>query len=219
MSPRAADPAVADQLVQAAARVLSTEGPDAVTARRLAREVGASTMAVYTHFGGMDELLMAVRREGFRRFGAAIGAPALTDDPVADWCTDCWAYRRFALDETHLWSVIFGPLGQSAEGLSQEDIDASFDTFAELETRVLRCGESGRWTVGDVATVAEMCWTHVHGLVAIELSGYFAGTGRDPIPVAEESMRSTSLGLGDEPAATKGSIRTARRRARRSGLL
>ena len=62
---------VATRLVEAAARVLAEEGPSAVSARRLANEVGASTMVVYTHFGGMDHVLGHVRREGFRRFAAA----------------------------------------------------------------------------------------------------------------------------------------------------
>jgi AcrR family transcriptional regulator len=219
MSPRAADPAVADRLVEAAARVLSTEGPDAVTARRLAREVDASTMAVYTHFDGMDELLRAVRREGFRRFGDAVGRPALTDDPVADWCTEAWAYRRFALDETHLWSVIFGSLGHGMHDLSPEDATAALATFQALELRVTRCGESGRWNVTDPTTIAEVCWSHMHGLVTIELSGYYAGLGRDPIVVAEESMRHTSIGFGDDADSTQRSLRTAHRRARRDGLL
>ncbi|HEU4841752.1 MAG TPA: helix-turn-helix domain-containing protein, partial [Ilumatobacteraceae bacterium] len=70
--PRARNPDVADRLLEAAARVLAEEGRDAVTARRLATEVGASTMAVYTHFGSMDELLLGLWREGFRRFGAAL---------------------------------------------------------------------------------------------------------------------------------------------------
>jgi len=33
-----------------------------VSARRLARELGTSTMVVYTHFGGMDELSRQVMR-------------------------------------------------------------------------------------------------------------------------------------------------------------
>ena len=60
-------------LIEAAARVLAEEGRPAVTARRLAAEVGASTMAVYTHFGSMDELLVRMCRDGFARFGACPG--------------------------------------------------------------------------------------------------------------------------------------------------
>lgn len=219
MSPRAADPVVAERLVEAAARVLSTEGPEAVTARRLAREVGASTMAVYTHFGGMDELQMAVRREGFRRFGETVSRPSLTADPVADWCAEAWAYRHFALTETHLWSVIFGPIGQHMHGVSAEDVAAALATFAALELRVARCAESGRWVLDDTTTAAEVCWSHMHGLAMIELSGYYAGVGRDPLRVVETSMRRTSLGFGDTPEAVERSIDAARRRARRAGHL
>jgi AcrR family transcriptional regulator len=210
---------VAACLVDAAARVLSTEGADAVTARRLAREVGASTMAVYTHFGSMDELLMALRREGFRRFGVVVGAPALTDDPVADWCAEGWAYLYFARTETHLWSTIFGPFGQDMHGVSPEDAAAAFDTFEALELRVRRCAEGGRWTVDDTITGAEVCWAHIHGLASIERAGYFAGTGRDPQRAVEESMRHTSIGFGDDPEATARSLGAARRRARRAGHL
>jgi len=219
VSPKAADPGVAARLVESAARVLSTEGPDAVSARRLAREVGTSTMAVYTHFGGMDELFAAVRREGFRRFGDTIARPALTDDPVADWCAEGWAYRHFARTETHMWSVIFGPVGQDLQHVSAEDASASIDTFGALELRVSRCADAGRWNVADTTTAAEVSWTHMHGLVAIELSGYFAGTGRDAVRVVEESMRTTSIGFGDEPDAVDRSMRTATRRARRAGHL
>ena len=71
MSPRQPDPRVRLQLVEAAAQLLATGGRDAVTARRVAAAVGTSTQAVYTHFGGMDELLAEIWREGFSRFGAA----------------------------------------------------------------------------------------------------------------------------------------------------
>ncbi|MGH8570384.1 MAG: helix-turn-helix domain-containing protein, partial [Gammaproteobacteria bacterium] len=67
MSPRAADERVRLALIEAAARVLARDGPDALTTRRLASEVGTSTMALYTHFGGMDDLRRAVRLEWFER--------------------------------------------------------------------------------------------------------------------------------------------------------
>ena len=45
---------VATRLVEVAARVLAEEGSGAVSARRVTGEAGVSTMAVYTHFGGME---------------------------------------------------------------------------------------------------------------------------------------------------------------------
>ena len=88
--------------------MLADEGRPAVTARRLATEAGTSTMAVYTHFGSMEELFVQMCQEGFARFGVALETPGMTDDPVADWVTQGWAYRRFALDNPHLYRVMFG---------------------------------------------------------------------------------------------------------------
>ena len=47
------DPHLRERIINTAAQLLATEG--AVSARRLARELGTSTIVVYTHFGGMDE--------------------------------------------------------------------------------------------------------------------------------------------------------------------
>ena len=52
VSPRTADPALRVTLIETAARLIAEHGTDALTLRRLASEVGASTMAIYTHFGG-----------------------------------------------------------------------------------------------------------------------------------------------------------------------
>lgn len=51
--------------MDAAARLLAKEGAAGMSTRRLAAEVGVSTMALYTHFGGMDGLCREARREGF----------------------------------------------------------------------------------------------------------------------------------------------------------
>src|SRR6476659_8739147 len=97
MSPKTADPNVRTALVETAARLLTEEGPSALTTRRLAREVGASTMAVYTHFGGMDELLGAMSVEGFRRLARRLNRVKQTEDTVADVVELGRAYRRNAL--------------------------------------------------------------------------------------------------------------------------
>src|SRR5688572_8486617 len=139
MSPRQPDPRVRVQLVEAAAQLLATGGRQAVTARRVAAEVGASTQAVYTHFGGMDELLAEIWREGFKRFGAALDEPAVTGDPVADWMVQGWGYRRFALRDRHLYRVMFGD-GLVAFRLNDaRDLEAASRTFLSLLTRIERC--------------------------------------------------------------------------------
>lgn len=219
MSPRIPDPDVATRLVEVAARVLAEEGPSAVSARRLANEVGASTMVVYTHFGGMDHVLGHVRREGFRRFGEALARPQTTDDAVADWMLQAWYYRRFALDEPHLYRAMFG--GEIGTGAHEtpEDLEAALATFVLLLDRIERCDRAGRWQVDDVALAGEVCWAMVHGFAGIELSGFFEDAGRDPRAAMSDAMRRIALGFGDDPAAVTESTDRARRRAARAELL
>ena len=50
-------------LVTAAIGLLEREGPDAVQARRLTREIGASTTALYHHFANKQTLLAAMADE------------------------------------------------------------------------------------------------------------------------------------------------------------
>lgn len=216
MSPRKPDPRVRLRLVEAAAQLLATEGRDGVTARRVAGVVGASTQAVYTHFGGMDELLAEIWREGFRRFGAALDEPAVTSDPVADWMTQGWGYRRFALRDRHLYRVMFGD-GLVAFRLNDDrDRAAAGGTFLSLLSRIERCVEAGRWRVEDQYTAGEVAWITVHGHCTIELTGYFDHLRRDPLRTYAACLRQVSLGFGDDHRLLAESARRARRRALRA---
>src|SRR5437764_15477988 len=84
-------------LIEASARLIATEGSAALTLRRVADEVGTSTMAIYTHFGGMPELRRAVRREGFNRLAAYLVEVDATNDPVADLACLGLAYYNNAV--------------------------------------------------------------------------------------------------------------------------
>jgi AcrR family transcriptional regulator len=80
--------AVREQLVEGGIRVLERDGLQALSVRNLAAEAGTSTMAVYTHFGGMTGVIDAIAGESFARFTLALTEVAKTDDPVADFLPD-----------------------------------------------------------------------------------------------------------------------------------
>ena len=62
-------------MLHAAVGLLNEHGPDALQARKVAGAAGTSTMAVYTHFGGMQGLIAEVAEEGLRQFEAALAVP------------------------------------------------------------------------------------------------------------------------------------------------
>lgn len=205
------------QLVEAAARLLAEHGREAVSARRLANEVGASTQVLYTHFDGLDDVVAEVWREGFRRFGLVLEEPAITGDPVADFMVQGFGYRRFGLANPHLYRVMFGDGLLAMQHARGDDIESAAGTFLALLTRIERCRDGGRWEVGDVVTAGEVVWAASHGHVLIELSGYFEGVQRDPVPTFEDHLRRCALGFGDAADLVETSLRAARRRAKAAG--
>jgi hypothetical protein len=73
-----------------------------------------------------------------------------------------------------------------------------------------------RWQVDDVTTAGEAVWSGVHGHSTVELTGFFAAVGRDPVRSYSEILTRMSIGLGDDARATARSLSTARRRAVRA---
>jgi len=165
MSPKPADPAVRVALIERAAAIIATEGPARLTLRRLAAEVGTSTMAVYTHFGGMDELRREVRREGFDRLGQHLASVRTTDDPVADVGLLGVAYYSNAVDNPNLYRAMFmdGPVDEA-------DAEVGLDTFDQLVTAVQRCIDAGRFEPDDAVEMATQLWAISHGVVTLQLA-------------------------------------------------
>ena len=102
-----ADNGMRPALIEAAARLIATEGAAGLKLRRVAEEVGTSTMAIYTHFGGMPELRRAVRQEGFARLAARAAQLGESDDPVADLAGLGLAYHQVAMSNPHLYRAMY----------------------------------------------------------------------------------------------------------------
>jgi len=172
VSPRPAQPNLRSALIEAAAAILAADGPAALSTRRLAREVKTSTMAVYTHFDGMDELVRAMVHEGFARLAGRMRAVGPSADPVADVVALGRVYRRNAADHPHLYSVMFGGSGLAGFSLNHDDRRHGLYTLEILVEAVVRCMAADRFRAGDAQLVAHQLWTALHGLVTLELGGY-----------------------------------------------
>src|ERR1700739_2331694 len=123
---------VRDEMLHAAVGLLDDQGPDALQTRKVAGAAGTSTMAVYTHFGGMRGLIAEVAEEGLRQFDAALTVPQ-TDDPVADLFAVGAAYRRYAIERPHMYRLMFG--STSAHGINAPAHNVLTLTVAEIEER------------------------------------------------------------------------------------
>jgi AcrR family transcriptional regulator len=184
------------ELIAAAARMLCEGGPGAISVRKVAAEVGTSTMAVYTHFGGKPELLRSVCIEGFRHLAARLGRVRPSADPVADLAGLARAYRRHALDDPHLFTVMFSrPVTDALT--DPEDQMAALSTFLVLVDAVQRAIDAGRFTPQRADELALEMWSGVHGLVSIELGAGLQST-RQATRTLSALVRHLAIGAGDD---------------------
>ncbi|MGH2807977.1 MAG: TetR/AcrR family transcriptional regulator [Actinomycetota bacterium] len=189
MSPRVADPAVADALVEVGARLIAEHEP--LSTRRLAAELGVSTSAVYTHFGSMDELRRAVCRVGFERLAAYQTSYEPTDDPVDDLAKQGWAYCRNALTNPNMYRVMF------MEALIEDGAEIGLYTFEMLVGQVQKCIEAGRFDRGDAWEMATQLWAATHGVVALHLAGMIDAENVDRL--VTRMARALFVEFGDSP--------------------
>ncbi|BBZ37492.1 TetR family transcriptional regulator [Mycobacterium conspicuum] len=215
---------VRDELVHAAVGLLDEHGPDELQTRKVASAARTSTMAVYTHFGGMRGLIAEIAREGYRQLDAALTVPE-TADPVADLFTLSAAYRRYAIERPHLYRLMFG--STSAHGINAPGGNVLTSTIAETEQynpsfahlvrAVQRSILAGRITVGAetddaaiVATAAQF-WALIHGFVMLELGGFYGDDGTAVVTVLDSMKSNLLVALGDSPDRVAQSQRAAAR--------
>lgn len=175
--PKIHDENLRERLLEEAGRLLTGEGPAALSLRRLAAEAGTSTSAVYSLFGGKPELMRALFLEASRRFGRQLATVEHGPDPVEDVRRLGLAYRDFAVANPHLYAVLFSRPMPDFEP-DDEAKRESLDNFAPLSDLVSAAIDSGR-IVGEPATVAMGLWAIVHGMVTLELHGNLPD-GLDP---------------------------------------
>ena len=80
------EPLTRERIVEAALHVMDSEGLDAVTMRRIGRELGVEAMSLYNHVEDKDDILNAVTEHVFTDFDY----PAFT----GDWDVDTRAMAR-----------------------------------------------------------------------------------------------------------------------------
>jgi AcrR family transcriptional regulator len=205
MSPRTAAPETREALIEAAARLLSHEGPQALSTRRLATEVGSSTTAVYTHFGGMDGLQRAVRREGFARLTAYFETVPASSDPVADLSALGWAYCFNAITNSHLYRAVFlePPIDAEDEAIGRAAVQQPIDTVA-------RCIDAGRFRPADPESLAIQLWVGGHGMVTGVLAHLL--TLEEVVEHFSAMAINLYVGFGDDRKLAKRSVAEAQRR-------
>ncbi|MCG7597107.1 WHG domain-containing protein [Mycobacterium sp. PSTR-4-N] len=204
-----------EAVIDAGVRLLERDGVAALRARAVAAEAGTSTMAVYTHFGGMTGLLDAIAREVFDRFTAALTEMPPTEDPVADFLAMGLAYHRFAMANPQRYQLMFGTSAPASIAAHRVDLTSTGSgtdrrewaaSFGALRQAVHRMMAAGRIRPDDELAAAARLWSVVHGVVMLETAGFFGHDGHGLSLILGPLIIDALVGMGDDREAAQRSL-------------
>ena len=122
-----------DEIVSTAMAVADAEGPDAISMRRIARELRAGAMSLYWHVESKEELLDLMLE--------SIEAEIEVPEPSGDWQADlgAFAHRIRAAMSRHPWAIDFmggRPPAGPADARNLERLLGLFDGLALDDARL-----------------------------------------------------------------------------------
>jgi AcrR family transcriptional regulator len=169
--PREHDEHTGAALRAAAERLVAAGGPEALTVRAVAQEVGTTTRAIYSVFGSKDGLVTALAEQAFDLLRTGIDKLPETDDPAGD-LIDAGAtmYRRFVLDHPSLFRIAFQRIVPELT-LGPRLIEARARSWARLEAKVRRLQDAGLLGTLSVNQAAVAFNAMCEGLANAELRG------------------------------------------------
>jgi AcrR family transcriptional regulator len=205
------------RLLDVALARVEESGPEVLRARELTAEIGASTQALYTLFGGMPGLFEAIVADGFTRFAAHVAAVPETDDPVADFFAKGLAFGEWALTHPQLYRLMFGVTGGGLRQHAGLELTVAGAANSSPEARsamnvmtrsMERVVAAGRIRPVDPVLASGQFLSATHGYLLLAIAGVFTPAG-DGLEVARSFGVNLMVGLGDSPDAAKSSMSAA----------
>ena len=181
-----------DALVQAALREAEQGGPEAISIKALARQLGVSQPAPYRHFADREALLAAVTAEAFRQFSAALRASIDRPSKRSKLSRLARATLTFGLERNGIYRLMFASRVMACAPKDSELHGAAMETFA-LVLEALEAPAIGLLREQHALQI----WAALHGVVMLAeqgmLTGHVAGTTREQL--VEDIVAQTKLAL------------------------
>lgn len=159
--------ALRQALLAAAEARLAQGGPDSLTLRAIARDVGASHTAPRNHFDDLTGLLSELAAVGFERFTSHMLAAA-SDQPTPMARLDAIgrAYVEFAIANPGLFQLMFR--SERLDGARPALRDAMARAYAVLQDAVAGAHPSDG---ADMTLRVTRAWSMAHGFAMLLLDG------------------------------------------------
>jgi AcrR family transcriptional regulator len=173
-------------LIQAGIEILSKEGVNALSLRKVARRAGVSHAAPYAHFADKQALVAAISTAGYRKLYDKVydAAQNHRGDPMRQLIEGAWAYVEFALnDSAHFRITLSGVVEREKE--YPDYVEISQKSFRLVVELVEACQKAGVLNEGPPDLMAASVWGLVHGFVSLILENQISHTLLDRYSLKE----------------------------------
>lgn len=170
-NPRGKGGRLRQDILDAAAELLTEHGSEAVTLRAIARRIGISAPSIYGHFADRQTVLFTLAQSAFAELTEWLGRAARAEpDPAVALRCVCLAYLDFATDEPKRYRIMFGGVWDATDAIDSPGVGAvelnalGRDALATFTEVFRACVEAGRSSSNDAAADSIALWLGLHGL-------------------------------------------------------
>jgi len=173
-------------LIKAGIEILSKEGIEGLSLRKVAQRAGVSHSAPYSHFPDKQSLIAAISTEGFKRLYNDLDAAVSfhQGDPRRQLQEGAWAYVQFAMNNTDTFKIMFSGVLET-EKQYPAFVEIAHKTFDRVVEVVRACQDAGILRATPTAIMAVSIWGQIHGIVSLMLEGQISHTVLDRFTIRE----------------------------------
>ena len=217
------------EIKKVALELMASGGPDAITLRAIAREMGMTANAIYGYFATRDDLVTTLISNVYTSLADSVDAAwdaAPAQDPAARIQAWAHAFRNWALANPEGFRLIYGdpvpgyqpPKGGAApEAARRVCTGITALAAAAWPHAELRYSDSDfEWPDFDpglldkvrpafpdlppaAVALALRIWSHLHGLVSLEIYGHLQTQALSPDKLFREELAQLIRSLGITP--------------------
>jgi AcrR family transcriptional regulator len=165
--------ATARRIYESALCILEAEGPQAVTVRRVAKEVGITPMAIYHYYPSREALLDAVVDAEFEQLVGFFDRSSSKRSFEAAMIHSMDGYIDYALTHPRIFDYVFSMPRPGARRFPKDFRARRSPTLNLTADSVSSWMQSGELRRDDVWEIALELWAHVQGYLALWRAGRF----------------------------------------------
>jgi AcrR family transcriptional regulator len=171
-------------LIKEGLKIISEDGIQGLTLRKVASRIGVTHTAPYAHFADKQALIAAISAEGHHELFKEMNFlyQKYQDEPYKQLVEIGWHYIQFAIKDPEYFRIMFSKVIEDGE-IHPEFIEISDKNYEIVSQVIINCQKAGIIDPEDHEKRTIYIWSVIHGLATLIIE--------DQIPFAIQQRAST----------------------------